>query len=362
MECGRGLSVGLLLLAVSIVGWGLVERGKSAPMSDTGSVNSYGRRFSFDSSVLGETREYLLSLPEQYAANPEQYYPVVYLLDGERNFNHLGTLIDFLAGGKMPSMPPAIVVGIVNVDRTRDYTPEPIVNVPGDGMPLEYLAQAGGADRFLAFIEQELAPEIRRRYRTSGLNVVVGHSFGGLLALEALRTRPTLFNGYVILDPSLWYNAPDYAARVRAELKAHPPQVSVFMAAAGEAAADDTPLMQTMLDEQLAFADDIRSHAPSTMDFHFRHYPDENHGSLVHIATHDGLRTLFAGYSIDYKQPHLSLDRLRARYADLSRRFGQPIRPTRAYLDEVAGYVDRNPDPAGARQAVEAFRAECYGE
>ena len=47
-------------------------------------------------------------------------YPVVYLLDGETNFNYFSTLMEKLAQG-IPNVPEMIVIGIENTQRERGF-------------------------------------------------------------------------------------------------------------------------------------------------------------------------------------------------------------------------------------------------
>ena len=86
---------------------------------------------------------------------------------------------------------------------------------------------SGGADKFLQFIETELMPEVEKRYRTQPFRVLAGHSLGGLFAVHALSTRPGLFNAYVAVSPSLWWDGQSevnrfegFIAKQKAPLKA----------------------------------------------------------------------------------------------------------------------------------------------
>jgi predicted alpha/beta superfamily hydrolase len=65
----------------------------------------------------------------------------------------------------------------------------------------------GGAERFLAFIRDELQPWVRSRYRVDTEDsVYFGHSLGGLFGTYVLLTRPSTFRKYGIGSPSLWWD------------------------------------------------------------------------------------------------------------------------------------------------------------
>ena len=42
-------------------------------------------------------------------------------------------------------------------------------------------------------------------YRTSGFNVLMGHSFGGTFAVYSLLTKPEVFDAYITISPYLHY-------------------------------------------------------------------------------------------------------------------------------------------------------------
>ncbi len=99
-------------------------------------------------------------------------------------------------------MPPVIIVGVTNTDRTRDLTPTNAPLAGRDGTPREF-PTSGGASRFLDFFEKELFPYVDSHYRTQPYRLLAGHSFGGLFALNALFTRPAMFEAVIAVGPSL---------------------------------------------------------------------------------------------------------------------------------------------------------------
>jgi predicted alpha/beta superfamily hydrolase len=149
--------------------------------------------------VLGEERIIDVALPRGYETVTDRY-PVIVVLDGEWSHEIATAAARFYAATTM--MPPAIVVGVRNTNRTRDMTPAPAQGfvVPGEA------ADAGGADRFLGFLADELIPFTDSAYRTVPMRVLVGHSLGGLFALHALGTKPGVFTGYIVMEPATWWN------------------------------------------------------------------------------------------------------------------------------------------------------------
>jgi len=152
---------------------------------------------SLPSKILAEQRDLLVHLPNNYNENTDLNYPVLYLLDGQRNLNHAAGTLDLLnQDGKSQEM---IIVAIKNTHRTRDLTPTYDESYNEWGI-------SGGADNFLDFIEQELIPYVNKSYRTNNFKVISGHSFGGLLSIYALQTRPQLFQAHFAFSPSLWWH------------------------------------------------------------------------------------------------------------------------------------------------------------
>ncbi|MCS0503701.1 alpha/beta hydrolase [Ancylobacter mangrovi] len=77
--------------------------------------------------------------------------------------------------------------------------------------------RTGGADAFLAFIEDELKPEIARRVPIdTSRQSILGHSFGGLFVLHALFRRPTTFSRWISSSPAIWWEGGGIVAAAEA--------------------------------------------------------------------------------------------------------------------------------------------------
>ena len=157
-----------------------------------------GTKHSLRSEVLGEDREYLLSLPDSYNEQGASYkrYPVLIVLDGNVHFKSIAGMVNYMSSDACRSwkIPEMIVVAIKNVDRRRDYTPDKVITVRENN--------TGGGDKFLSFLEDELLPELDRKFRTAPYRILFGHSLGALLATHAYMKEKTLFNSFIAVDPS----------------------------------------------------------------------------------------------------------------------------------------------------------------
>lgn len=163
---------------------------------------------SLTSAINGVEYELRVSLPHGYQ-DPDKRFPVVFTLDADYAFLIARNITDHLS--ERNHLQEVIVVGIAyggplkyRLNRTRDYTP---TFVPEGGYGPEYQKVSGGGPELQQALERELIPFIDRQYRTVAEDrTLVGHSYGGLFATWTILTRTGLFDNYVIVSPSLWYD------------------------------------------------------------------------------------------------------------------------------------------------------------
>lgn len=157
--------------------------------------------FTISSRVLGETRPVNVHVPAGYRGCPTKRFPVLYMPDGglDEDFPHVVRTVDSLVARR--AIRPVIVVGIPNTERRRDLTGPTRFAADSAVAP-----RVGGSAAFRRFLGDELVPAIRARYRTTEERAIVGESFAGLFVLETFLLEPGLFDHYVALDPSLWWN------------------------------------------------------------------------------------------------------------------------------------------------------------
>jgi uncharacterized protein len=155
-------------------------------------------------------REYLLyvALPTSYGSETAKRYPVVYICDGYWDFTLLCGFYGNLIFDQV--VPEYILVGFgyqgekPNYDSLRAYDYTPVADRGRDPNS----ERTGHAAEFLAVIEKEILPFVDKEYRTDpSYRVLGGSSLGGLFALYALFTKPTLFQAYIAPSPAaVWAN------------------------------------------------------------------------------------------------------------------------------------------------------------
>lgn len=280
--------------------------------SDTTDIK-VGDRFEIDSKIMGEKRTILVYLPENYDRNDTKY-PVLYLTDGEGHMLHTSGTIDFLAdNGRIPQM---IVVGVTNTDRTRDLSPTPIPNSP----------TSGGADRFLQFFAKELIPQIEKRYRAQPYRVFAGHSLGGLFAVNAFLGNSGVFDAYIAVSPSLWWDNQLMIKRAETFMAAGKAKGTLFMTLGNEDAQMEEPYN--------AFRAILEKNPTPNFSWGSRRYEDEDHGSVVLRSHYDGLKKVFEAWN---PPPDQNLKQLVEHFANLSKKMKYEIKAPENMINNL-GY------------------------
>lgn len=245
---------------------------------------------SLASKVLGETRTLNIYLPEGYQASDTTKYPVVYLLDGsaDEDFIHVVGLYQFNNFSWINRVPKSIVVGIANVDRRRDFTyPTTVVADKNRNKT------SGHSEAFINFIQQELQPLIQARYKgSSNNNTIIGQSLGGLLATEILLKRPTLFQQYIIVSPSIWWDNASLLQLNSPILEAKFTQPTTVYIGVGKEGLAPTAVPHVMEVEANLLVEKLNASKSPQLKVYFDYLPQENHATITHQAVFNALRLL----------------------------------------------------------------------
>ena len=238
-----------------------------------------GETFTLKSTAVSETRRINVYLPPGYAEAPDKRFPVLYMPDGglAEDFLHVAGLVQVSVGNG--TMRPFVLVGIENTERRRDLS-GPTQNEEDK----KVAPRVGGSATFRKFLREELMPEVKARYRTTAEKAIVGESLAGLFVIETLLLEPDLFDTYIAIDPSLWWNdgslVKSTAEQLHGQLKS---SKALWFASSGEQRGD-------WIDR---FASAVQANAPPGLQWHYEPMPQEKHSTIYHPAALKAFRAVF---------------------------------------------------------------------
>lgn len=256
---------------------------------------------------------------------PAGGFPALYVLDANALF---GTVVEAVRRSSRrvdaTGIGAAAVIGIAHegdelfadAARRRDYTSGPARQTPP---PSRSAGAEGGAAAFLAFIADELLPQLQRELPLNpAQQTLFGHSLAGYFVLQALAARPQLFRHWAAISPSIWWDEPGLRAALQATLApkaagaANPSAATdagprLFLAVGEWEEAVPPWQRQHPGYEQLVARRAQRRMVASARELAtelsgwlgegrvvFREFPEEDHASILMIAVQRVLRFAFA--------------------------------------------------------------------
>ncbi len=237
-----------------------------------------GERLEYHSIILDEDRILNIYLPNGYSVDDDKKYPVIYLLDGSRDedFIHIAGLVQFGSFSWINMVEESIVVGIENVDRKRDFCYPTTVEQDKIDFPT-----TGGSAGFIQFIEEELQPYIDKAYKTKDEKTIIGQSLGGLLATEILAKKPDLFDKYIIVSPSLWW---DNQSLLNLEFQSYTAEKSIYITV-----GEEGKIMKSVakkLYKKLKKSD----HPTKLLEYNF--LKEQDHGDALHLGVYNAFEAM----------------------------------------------------------------------
>ena len=261
---------------------------------------SRNQTIKISSTILSETREISIYLPDDYAYS-EVKYPVLYLLDGEAHLQHASAAADYLTTRGI--IPDIIIVAIRNIDRSRDFSPVHVENIPS----------SGGAEKFLGFLSKELVPQMDKNYRTAGFNILLGHSFGGTFIGYSLLAEPDLFDAYLAVSPYLMFADKFVVKMASVDLKPFKDPKFFYMTVGNEEPYFDT------LEE---YASIITKKAGKSVEFKYVKLMEENHATTPYLTVFSGLKFIFNEWQLPPEMLQADLDAIDGHYKKVSKKYG----------------------------------------
>jgi predicted alpha/beta superfamily hydrolase len=301
---------------------------------------------SIQSHILNETRRFQVYLPKEILdKNQKQtHYPVLYVLDGESYLLPISGMMQYLTeanGNRI--FPKMIVVFLNNTNRTRDLTPYPTPE--SVFLPKVMADQTGGGEKFIQVLEKEIFPYIDAKYPTSSYRSLIGHSFGGIFALSVLAKHPHLFEDYLVMDPSLWYDHQKFAKDVFEKISQSPLKgKSLYVSIANTTNEKDLNKViknkATFAQHEksiLQFCQKMQANKSKSIQFSYQYFPCDDHSSVPFISIYEGLRTVFKNHQLSPYEtinPHFDpLKRIQEHYEKLAKKIKTPIKVSSEELE-----------------------------
>jgi len=288
------------------------------------------------SKILNEKRTIRVHVPE---GDKDQRYPVLYILDGEDHFLSAVGITEEMSG----VIPPMIVVGIDNMGfntRERDMTPTVDAKI----------AHSGGGENFINFMKRELIPYVESKYPIAQYRVYSGHSLAGLAVVNTLFNHTDLFNAYIALDPSVWWDDQRWIKNQEPKLSTNNfKDKSLYVAIANNippgldtvSVLKSTNPMSMLTRALIPFVHTVRDAKPAGLRWTSKFYPTERHGTVQMVSEYDALKYIFDYYHFSTVQfvEHPELDEdsvLAAHFKMISGKLGYTVLPTENTINELA--------------------------
>ena len=307
------------------------------------------------SKTLSESRDFWVRLPDNFQPDNDEKYAVIYLMDGFSLESTLEAVYGNYWGHYLPHM---ILVGISNrSNRIRDLTTSQIKMRRGNLMNDE----TGGAETFTKFMEKELIPYIDSKYPTMNYRTLIGHSYAGLFTINMLVNHKHLFQNYIAIDPSLDWDAQKLLKEAKQKLSTESYEgKSLFVSLAAEQLHmwNEEITMENIMDDSseftlfarsiIEFSNYTKSQKQNGLNFSWKVYNEDLHGTVPLPSIRDGLIFLFEWYQFKspqkYNNPETPLEGLISLLKEqeqiYTEHFGVPTAPM---IDEMLngyGYMN----------------------
>jgi predicted alpha/beta superfamily hydrolase len=241
------------------------------------------------STVYGNEQMLTVRLPRGYADDPNKRYPILFSVDGgpDQDFELLAGIA--AEAEFSTSFEPFILVGVKTEDRYSQLTPGM------SRLPIERLREnfrdrmkPGGADTFRNYLERDVIPWATGRYRTDR-KILTAASLGGLFVLDTFLQRPEMFDDYIALTPSLWWDDGRIVDEAAQTLRRHRPSNRRLYFTMGDESVGNRagPWLATLLKA-------LETNAPQGLKWAFvDRSGSEEHRTMALTSWLDAMRTLY---------------------------------------------------------------------
>ena len=299
---------------------------------------SIGQKENYYSQVLKENRKIWIYTPDitSQLSSPDKRYPVLYLLDGEAHFfSTIGIIQQLSQANGNGVLPEMIVVAIENTNRVKDLSPLPDLN---------------NTNPFIDFLSTELLPYIDKNYNTAPYKLLVGHSLGGLTAIDVLTKFPKLFNAYIAIDPSMWYNNEVHLKNTIAQFPNQNMNGNRLFVGTANTMPQNMTLSQLKTDTSIetlhirsifGLIDFLKTNT-NGLAYSNKYYEKENHNSVPLLSEYDGLKFIFDFYQVNLTEKDfadstaLIASTLKTHYAEVTKKMGYKNAAPETFINYLA--------------------------
>lgn len=273
-----------------------------------------GQEYRIASQALGEERTIYVGKPGNYDHTSDRY-PVLVVLDGRNPFFYISAAARFL--GANQRIPEMLVVAVANPAQTRSRDLTPVATAT---QTLRSEPTGGSAVAFRRFVAEELLPWVDSRYRTRPQRVLIGHSHGALFAIDTLLEQPDLFDAYIGISPSLWWDDQRHSRELAQRLTSRNLQGrQLFLTYSGTESVE-------LRSGVLRFLAALEQQKASGLRWHAMELPAETHTSAPLRGVQDGLEFVFEDYWLDDAMALYEIggtEAVEAFYSRRNQRYGQ---------------------------------------
>lgn len=306
------------------------------------------------SKILNEDRELRIYVPNSGSETifSKQKYPVLYLLDGEAHFNSVVGMMEQLCNNGNTVVPEMIIVGIPNTDRMRDLSP---THIKDDLPVMDSIAakNTGGNEKLFEFMEKELFPYIENKYKTEPYRMLIGHSLGGITVVNALVNHTQLFNAYIAIEPSMWWDHERFLNDCKTKLNQKKfSNVNLYLGIANTmetgmniaTVVKDTTQSSRHIRSILALDKHIKMNTQNQLHYKSKYYEEDTHNSVPLIATYDAVRFFFEFYKLnitllDFTDNGIAFPtKIEKHFENVSKKMGYKVPPTEQLVNNY-GYT-----------------------
>ncbi|MDC8000173.1 alpha/beta hydrolase-fold protein [Aequorivita todarodis] len=294
---------------------------------------SIGKRDKVYSEILQQDREFSVYLPPSYNTSINQKYPVLYILDGDYNFQYVAGFLELQ--GAISELIPEMILVALSGKGTKEYRRNCKPSIEG-------VEDSGNAEEMAGFFEKELIPYVNKNYKTADYKILGGHSVGGIFVINTAINHPNLFNDYIAISPALWWadNAMEDVLKNTWGKTGSTP-ASVYISLANE--------------KGMGVVEFLKKVPKSIMDKNvtFKEFPDETHNSVGLPTYKWALGEIFKNWYLD-KLYFSDAEELKTHYAEVQKQYGNIFNSAPSVIG-YTNYILRKNDKE-RKKVADAFK------